>query len=177
MQLTASPSGGLYATVAGMNTKTLALVLGAIVLIGAAFYIGRSQKVGESVPAQTAATTTAATAAQPAAMAPSGEQATYSWKFTAAPEKGGNPQTKVTLTTGGKTYDAGTYEGSCQVNTMGGGLMPGEKAAATCWFAGAGDELGVFEEGGKIVLKHGELQEASGEGDAFRGNFKVLTSL
>ena len=103
------------------------------------------------------------------------------WSFTDAGEDSlGNPRTKVTVTLDGKAMDAGTFTGSCSeigadgfMGFDGKGLMQGEVSGAQCWFAGAGDEIGVFEEGGRLVVKVGEIGEAE-EGASFRGNFRVL---
>jgi hypothetical protein len=104
-----------------------------------------------------------------------------SWKFETVAEAkdDGTPQkTKVTVTWDGTSHDAGTYEGSCaEIDGSNGSLSDGEVSGALCWFAGAGDEIGVFSENGAFVLKHGEQQEPSGEGEGFRGNFKTLLSL
>ena len=101
------------------------------------------------------------------------------WKFQQVGEgKFGDPQTKVTVTWDGASHDAGTYSGTCaEVDGSNGTLSEGEVSGALCWFAGAGDEIGIFNEKGAFVLKHGEQQEPSGEGAGFRGNFKTLLSL
>ncbi len=103
------------------------------------------------------------------------------WKFDTVEEAkdDGTPQkTKVTVTWDGKSYDGGTYEGSCaEIDGSNGTLVEGQVSGALCWFAGAGDEIGVFAENGGFVLKHGEQQEPSGEGAGFRGNFKTLLTL
>ncbi len=91
--------------------------------------------------------------------------------------------TKVTLTIGDRTYDAGVYSGSCaEIGAEGGvdgtGLLEGEVSGVQCWFAGGGDEVGIFEEGGTLVIKHGALGEPQGDGSgAFRGNFTAILSL
>jgi hypothetical protein len=107
----------------------------------------------------------------------------FAWTFES---QGEDPDThaemtKVTLTQGDKTYDAGTYQGTCAEVGEGASaslpLQENEVSAAFCYFAGAGDEIGVFREGNGYVLKHGEYQEPSGEGGEFRGNLTTLISL
>jgi hypothetical protein len=99
------------------------------------------------------------------------------WEFVNAGEKDGIPYTRVML----NGNHIGDYQGTCsEVGAEGGvdgkGLLTGEVAAAQCWYAGGGDEIGVFgnEDGGVDVMT-GELQEPSGEGEGFRGNFKLQT--
>ncbi len=104
------------------------------------------------------------------------------WKFTpvsnAASKPSDAPKTRVTVTWDGKSHDAGTYQGSCtEIDGSNGTLSDGEVSGALCWFAGSGDEIGIFNENGTFVLKHGEQQESSGEGQGFRGNFKTLITL
>jgi hypothetical protein len=105
------------------------------------------------------------------------------WSFESQPQQNeaDAPRTKVTLTLGDKTYDAGTYEGTCSEVGEGASaslpLQENEVAAAFCYYAGAGDEIGIFSEGNGYVLKHGEYQEPSGEGAEFRGNLTTLVNL
>ncbi|KND47539.1 MAG: hypothetical protein AB199_03855 [Parcubacteria bacterium C7867-004] len=105
--------------------------------------------------------------------------------FTSAPERDGNPYTNVHVLISGKNakeYDAGTFEGSCwEMDARGGidgsGLLPGEVAAAQCWFGGAGDEVGVFSTSAGAAIRLGELGEGDPTHPFFRGNFKVLYTL
>ena len=101
------------------------------------------------------------------------------WKFDdAGTAKDGSSKTKVTVIWDGAAHDAGTYEGSCsEIDGSAGTLQDGEVSGALCWFAGAGDEIGIFDDNGQFVLKHGEQQEPSGESQGFRGNFKTILTL
>ncbi len=102
------------------------------------------------------------------------------WKFDSLPEDTaiGAPITKVTVIWDGASHDAGTYQGSCaEIDGSNGTLQDGQVSGALCWWAGAGDEIGVFSENGGFVLKHGEQQEPSAEAQGFRGNFKTLITL
>ncbi len=102
------------------------------------------------------------------------------WKFDPLPEDAatGAPMTKVTVTWDGASHDAGTYQGSCaEIDGSNGTLQDGQVSGALCWWAGAGDEIGVFSENGGFVLKHGEQQEPSAEAQGFRGNFETLITL
>jgi hypothetical protein len=105
------------------------------------------------------------------------------WSFEDQPQadETQGQRTKVTLTLGDKTYDAGTYQGTCAEVGEGASaslpLQENEVSAVFCYFAGAGDEIGIFTEGSGYVLKHGEYQEPSGEGAEFRGNLTTLVAL
>ncbi len=85
----------------------------------------------------------------------------------------GAPVVQVTATINGTEYDAGTYNGSCiEIDEEN---LPAEEAAGiVCWWAGFGDEIGVFVEDGKIIVKHGEIQEGDEGAVPTRGNFTTL---
>jgi hypothetical protein len=100
------------------------------------------------------------------------------WGFDSVPvEDGQHPITKVTLRVKDKEYDAGSYDGTCARITEPTQLLEGEIAGVLCWFAGTGDEVGVFEEDNKFVVKHGEVEEPNEESQGFRGNFAPLFTL
>lgn len=109
---------------------------------------------------------------------------TYKWTFVYSEADDKEiPHTKVTLNYRGESHSLGNYEGSCKevlVNELGifeEKADPGEIARIQCWFAGSGDEIGVFQEGQSIVVKAGELGEAGSNGESFRGNFETILSL
>ncbi|MFM2414890.1 MAG: hypothetical protein RI911_583 [Candidatus Parcubacteria bacterium] len=105
----------------------------------------------------------------------------FSWIFTeeAYNESLSMPQTAVALkysctdnSCEPGTIPLGTYQGLCSVIET-----PESKNQLTgvlCWFAGAGDEISVFEEEGRYIIKHGEIAEPTAESNAFRGNFTVI---
>ncbi len=110
-------------------------------------------------------------------------QASITWKFTSAGETDNIPYTSVAVTVDGKSYDMGKFQGSCsEVGASGGidgkGLLAGELSAAQCWFAGGGDEIGVFanEDGGYDIMVGG-LSEGEEGGAMFRGDFKLKTHI
>lgn len=105
------------------------------------------------------------------------------WHLTDAGEVDAMPRTKVSVTIAGTTYDAGTYTGSCtEIGANGGvdgtGLLAGELSAVQCWFAGGGDEIGIFahEDGGFDILVGGLSEKEAGQG-LFRGDFVVKQSV
>lgn len=106
------------------------------------------------------------------------------WKLDKKAEKDGVPQTLVSVQVGETVHEVGTFEGSCSmIDAKGGvdgkGLLAGELSAVQCWFAGGGDEIGIFakEDGGAEVMVGG-ISEPDGEGAVgTRGNFKIQTGI
>lgn len=118
--------------------------------------------------------------------APQGKKAadaptnSYTWTLAEAGEDAGSgaPKTTVTLNANGDMYEIGTYTGSCTtIEGSAWSLQEGEVSGVICWWAGGGNEIGVFNEGGAYVVKHGDLDEGSAETPGFRGNFKTLIDL
>ncbi len=140
---------------------TLLVVLGVIVVGGATYMALNPQESAEkSEEGETRAD----------------DKSSISWNITAAGEVDGIPRTNVTAVVNGTSYDAGTFMGSCAELSGGGvdgnGLLVGELSAVQCWYAGSGDEIGVFahEDGGFDILV-GELSEGEEGTGLFRGNF------
>lgn len=103
----------------------------------------------------------------------------WQWKFQPASEDAelGAPRTTVTLRNGETSYSIGTYLGSCvDVRASSWKLAEdeGEIAGAVCWWAGGGQEIGVFSEEGKAVIKVGDIDEGDAENPGFRGNWRTL---
>jgi len=98
------------------------------------------------------------------------------WAFDpAGTDESDAPLTSVSVIAAGKTYDAGTYQGSCfTVADSSWELLPGELTGAICWWAGAGTEVGLFEEGDELVVKRGYLEEGTEETGPTRGEFSTL---
>lgn len=105
---------------------------------------------------------------------------TMSWIFTEAmpDESLSMPRTTVALRVGcplgvraceESVIQAGTFPGLCTVIEQ--PESQNELTGVLCWFAGGGDEVGVFEEGQHLILKKGQLGEPTAETNAFRGNF------
>lgn len=106
------------------------------------------------------------------------EALSYAWTFT---DNGYNEatyanSTNVTLTVNGKIYNIGTYNGSC--SELGSEALDSNQITGVlCWWAGAGDEIGIFTENGKLVVKHGDHEEPTAESEGFRGNFETILDL
>lgn len=102
----------------------------------------------------------------------------YTWKTAAMPEQDGVPRTSVTLVVGDKSYALGEFSGSCsEIDGTSWTLVEGEKTGVICWYAGGGNELAIFEENGKAVVKQGDLDEGSAETPGMRGNFRTVLAL
>ncbi len=108
------------------------------------------------------------------------------WIFTEAlpDESLSMPRTAVALKVGcaegqagcvERTIPAGTFAGLCAVIER--PESANELTGVLCWFAGAGDEIGVFEHDGALLLQRGEIAEPTAESDGFRGNFVTITTL
>lgn len=149
--------------------KTIVIwILAALLAVGGGAYIYiNAQKAPESGNTNTAGNS----------------EPVIAWKFTSAGETDSIPYTSVSVTVDGKIYDMGKFQGSCsEVGASGGidgkGLLAGELSAAQCWFAGGGDEIGVFahEDGGYDIMVGG-LSEGEEGSPMFRGDFKIKNSI
>lgn len=106
--------------------------------------------------------------------------AQWQWQFDPMGESDGIPKTNVTLNNGGTSYVIGTMDGSCfDITASEWQLLSdqGEFAGAICWWAGAGTEIGVFSDGGRALIKVGEIEEGTAEGGGSRGNFQTLFAI
>lgn len=105
------------------------------------------------------------------------------WRFTDAGEVDNIPYTNVTVVINGAAHEVGEFQGSChEIDGSGGidgtGLLVGELSGVQCWFAGGGDEIGVFaHEDGGVDIMTGGLSEGVEGGAFFRGDFEVRQSL
>lgn len=145
-----------------MNTKTLIGILALIVVIGGGYYY-YSTTQQDTAPAM-----------QQKRVPP---QISWSFKDNGYSEEKNANTTSVTVTVNGTAHDAGTYLGSCSEMTdlskTGGAL-----SAALCWFAGAGDEIGVYVgDAEKLYIARREIQEPTAESPEFRGELTTLLSL
>lgn len=96
------------------------------------------------------------------------------WKLV---DQGVDPDTQATttrvfLTVAGVDVPVGGYRGTC---TLSGGtttpLLPGQVSGVICVRDNSGKEVGIFAEGGKLVLKEGDI-ELNADGTVIsRGNF------
>ena len=148
-----------------MHKKQYLTVLAIVVLVVAGYFVLRQSKL---LPGGAA----------------SEKVLTYSWQLApAANDASGNPQTDVSLDVNGKVRKIGTYTGTCNVLQMNEKGMGGERAdvgeitRVQCYFAGGGNEIGVFAENEETFVKVGDLSEGDAETAPTRGNFKTVLTL
>lgn len=99
---------------------------------------------------------------------------TYTWRYEeVAASEFDAPQTRVFLDTSSGAHDLGVYTGSC-ADIPAENLLQGEITGVLCWWAGGGEELGVFKEGNSYFVRKGVQEESSAESEGFRGNFETL---
>lgn len=146
-----------------MHIKIIAVVVALAALAGGVWYFGLLPQ--SAVPASQAT--------------PEPKKAEISWEFKDAGEQEHIPYTTVMVTVNGTTHEVGNFQGSCsEVGATGGvdgkGLLAGELSAAQCWFAGGGDEIGIFAtEDGGLELMTGSLEEPVEGSEGFRGDFTI----
>lgn len=88
----------------------------------------------------------------------------------------GMPSTKVSVTIQQNTYPVGTYQGSCSIKDSS-NLATDELSGVLCWYAGAGDEVGVYREGDRLLIKHRQVDEGTAEADAVETSFETVLML
>lgn len=104
----------------------------------------------------------------------------YGWELVQFPENAetGIPRATVNLGVGETKREIGEFDGVCFViEELQWELLENEKTGVICWWAGGGKEIGVFTEGGRDVVKVGELEEGTADDLGFRGNFKTILEL
>jgi hypothetical protein len=161
----------------GIAPLVFVLIIAAVIALGGA-YVATHPIAFQGQ--QTGTTTVSGQTASEENQSASLSGADIHWKFDTKAEVNNIPQTLVSVQVGETVHEVGTFEGSCTaIGANGGvdgkGLLAGELSAAQCWFAGGGDEIGVFahEDGGYQIMV-GSISEPDGEGSTgFRGDFKV----
>jgi hypothetical protein len=158
--------------------KIFAGVIGLVILLGGLWQYQKSRQ--EILPSTETTSAIPMRESAPEKVSIPSSHPAFSWSFSAAgeDERFNAPLTRVMLVWGGNRHDLGVYMGTCaEFDTYNDDLQDGEITGALCWWAGAGDELGVFYEKDGYVVKRGEQQEPSAEDQGFRGNFTVLKAL
>lgn len=88
-----------------------------------------------------------------------------------------SPNQLVSLMVGTTTYPIGTYQG-CEATPDGVALEPSEIIRETCWFAGAGTDIGLFFENGVYTVQTRWTQEVPPDVDAEpHGPFETILTL
>lgn len=153
-----------------------AWVLVAIVIIGGGLYLLSHGKHNESVTGDQMGTSTVAIEGA----TPATHHYEWSFRITGGDAKTGADLSEVTLTTDGQTHVVGTYEGHCSVIGDAASSWPlatNELTGVICYWAGAGDEVGVFMENGAYSVQHGTVAEGSAEVGGSRGPYTTLFAL
>jgi len=164
-----------------MNKKIIS-VIAAIIMLGALYVLSNNTKTKTKTPLSTPqqeATTTIQTETAKSTTSTS-TSISHEWHFSAHEDPDGMNRTDVSLTVNNENHILGTYDGACflvapdKTGITGEFADPNEIDRAQCYFAGGGNEIGLFKEGDTILVKVGELSEGSMEDAPFRGNFKTV---
>ncbi|HEY6022029.1 MAG TPA: hypothetical protein VIY48_19830 [Candidatus Paceibacterota bacterium] len=112
---------------------------------------------------------------QPVSVSPLQEEFTWSFVDRGVDASTSVPKTDIALRVAGVDVPLGTFDGTCTaIAGSSWPFLPNEISGAICYFGGGGKEIGVFEEGGKLVLKQGEVSEGDAEHPGTRSNFVEL---
>lgn len=140
-----------------MQTKvSLAIIAAALIIAGAVIWYERTHTQADTGPLASE----------------------FTWSFTdlGVDASTSVPKTDVALAIAGVNVRLGIFEGNCfAVAGSQWPLLQGELSGAICYWAGGGKEVGVFQDGNKLVLKEGDIDEGSDDSPGVRGNFTPLT--
>lgn len=145
--------------------KTTAAIIGVVVFIALGVYVYNSQQTPTNVE------TPVSGKVRGIEDVSSVKSTDISWIFE---YQESDASTKVSVKIQENIYTAGTYQGSCSVRTD---LNANELGGSLCWYAGFGDELGIYKENDRLIIKHREIEEGSDEIDGFKGEFESLLTL
>lgn len=179
------------------HSRSFALIAAVVILLFFAHvFIGmqkeRQQELTQT-PVIVVATTTEAVAID---QLPATEESTAEFVITNTYEKPAangdlmDPYTELSLKWNGEVIKVGEFIGSCTKLKVNGRpddespattdsteLLENEISGMLCWWAGGGDEVGVFKENGIYLLKKGAQEEPYATEPGFRGDFEVLQQL
>lgn len=175
MPSAAKPAKAPEAPKGGKGKQWAWLLVALVIIVGLIYFLGKGESA--HAPADGAALEEESGAMEKTSVGPS-----LSWEF--APAGGdsatGAPLTKVMLVVNGESRDLGTATGSCSIVDGSGttwSLMEGEITGTICYFAGAGEEYGVFYDAGAYVVKKGSVEEGSAEVAGSRGGYEALFTI
>lgn len=95
----------------------------------------------------------------------------------------GPGKAEVTAIINGQEHLVGTFPGTCaEIGSEGSAVSElltaeGEVAGVTCYYAGSGDEIGIFKTDTGLSIRTGEIAEPTAESPEFRGNFTTKLDL
>ncbi len=148
------------------QTLLLLLIVALLILGGAYFYTSRNKQVASQDKVVAPATV----------MEPANKDITWSYEDMGTNKDTWATSTKVTVTVWDKSYNVGTYAGSCAPRSHD-GFGKDEVSGITCWWAGGGDDIGVFNTDGKVTIQHRTLDEGTAESSGIIGNFETVISI
>lgn len=135
---------------------SLGIIAAAVVIAGGYIWYARTHQIADTAPLK--------------------EEFTWSFVDRGVDASTSVPKTDVALRVAGVDVPLGTFDGTCTaIAGSSWPFLPNEISGAICYFAGGGKEIGVFEEGNKLVLKEGDLSEGDAEHPGTRSNFVPLT--
>lgn len=72
-------------------------------------------------------------------------------------------------------YDLGKFSGQCfEIGDSGWDFVENEISGVICWWAGGGQEVGIFESNGKFEIRKGDIGEGGTDAEGVRGNFRTI---
>jgi hypothetical protein len=155
-----------------MNTSRAILIVIALLIGGGiGYYFGFDR--GAETPVTTDTSDAAGTREEDRAGNVGGGE--FQWVMVAMDDGLEAPRTELSLRAGTRTYAIGEYYGSCAEDDT--DFLEGQISKVVCWYAGGGNEIGIFEENGTRVVKVGEVDEGTAEEGGFRGNFETVLEL
>ena len=162
------------------HSRSFALVSAVVVLLFFAYVFIGMQRERQHEPAESPAVlpiaTTTPPAEQKAEIAPN-----IAWKFVPDGFVGNDsalaPLSVLSVSLNNEpSFEVGRLTGTCAELTPD-QLPTDEISGVLCWWAGGGDEVGVFKESdGRYVLKQGSQSEGDAESAGFRGDFSIIKS-
>ena len=165
-----------------MHMKRALIVLIVILALGAlaVWLFSDKERFASMVPDSTASIATTSSASSSAS---GGKKPAHriDWVFSAVTPSdptSGTPVTKVSLAIDGAAPRViGSYAGSC-TTIIGSSwqLQQNETSGAICYYAGGGNEIGVFvnPDDSTLSVQQGDIDEGSDETSSTRGNFREL---
>lgn len=167
----------------GSSTITILLIVLAVIVLGGIGYVVMHQGAPEPQLDETAEEAGVGTTTENRPEESPAPKTSIAWRLTSAGEADGVPQTTVAAVVNGTAHEMGTFAGSCsEIGANGGidgkGLLAGELSAVQCWFAGGGNEIGVFaHEDGGFQIMVGELSEGEEGAGIARGKFDIKVDI
>lgn len=162
----------------------MALVIAGLIILGAGAYVAMNPEVISRISVQNDNMEVGSTNGQEKTTpTPPEKKTVINWQFSDAGETDNIPYTNVSVVINNTPYSMGKFQGACaEIGAAGGidgkGLLAGELSGAQCWFAGGGDEIGVFahEDGGFDIMV-GVLEEPIEGSAGFRGDFEIRQTI